>query len=306
VRRVPEAAVLAIGLSTAGARAETCGKPDLLYTFPPSRAEDVPSSGIDEAGAPIATEISAKYAASAVYIDEPVLFGPIDPGVPLEDIADDALDPTEVVFNENERILQLALGDTAVLAPGRYAVKWPALRGDSTGGRGRGANVEFTVASALDTEAPEFEGLRKVEWDVDRQRDDCTDSLEERFVFDIEVGSVTDDSPRSSLRLRLFDSSAGRDPPPLAVLPMPEPGETVRFRRAIDEGDGRLCFRAKVVDLARHASGDGDQDVCATTTAPPFFYGCGMVPRSRAPGSAWFGALGLLALCTRRRHRPAP
>jgi len=199
------------------------------------------------------------------------------------------------------------------LAPGdEYTMEWPRLRGLGTASLGRGLSATFTVGAGPDEAPPRFDGLDRVEWDLERERDDCTESLEERFVFDLLPGDAGDDFPRELLVLHVFqtrgpDVTQAEGAEPVLVTPLPRHGKTVRIHRSIGDGEGKVCFAAFVADLAGRTSGGTDRERCVETTAPPFFYGChlALAPGpGPGPGSTTsLAALGLLVLpLLRRRH----
>src|SRR5207249_3722902 len=111
-------------------------------------------------------------------------------------------------FDDKEGLLSVTPPNGLVQGD-HYTVSWPKLRGIGTASRGRGAEVTFEVGAADDTEAPRFDGLTQISWDVDRNRDDCTNNEEERFWFDVTVGAASDDSGTDSLRLVVLQSRGG-------------------------------------------------------------------------------------------------
>jgi hypothetical protein len=199
-----------------------------------------------------------------------------------------------------------------------YVIQWPGLHGTGTTSVGIGKDVEFTVSSEADDTSPEFGGLTALEWDVGRYRDDCTDTMVERFQFDLRVGNATDDANAENLALIVFQTrgpnqSENDAPRPVAVTPYPGEGATVRVERSLSDGGGLVCFAALVRDLVPdHAPSGAEAEVCANTTLPPFFYGCAVrapAPRSGdsggiAPGVAPGVAIALsLSLCLLHRRR---
>ena len=149
--------------------------------------------------------------------------------------------------------------------------------------------MSFTVSGVIDSAPPTFDGLSSVEWDVTRERDECTDSLEDRFAFDLGLGKANDDGGRSSLALVVYQTRGPRisehDPPvQVQIAPIPAKGHPVRVTRSVDDATGLVCFAAMTRDLTGAASGGADQDVCTTTVPPPFFYGCA-VARASSKGS---------------------
>ena len=278
-------------LATAGAlfvsmaaQAAPCGKPDLLDALPPDGADGVPTDATP----------SAIYAHTADYLGE---------DVPLEDSTGTQV-PAKVSFDSAEGILTLT--PDAPLAAGKaYTAHWPQLRGIATASKGRGRDVTFTVGSGPDGAAPSFDGVTGVHWDVQRKRDDCTDSIEERFVFDLDLAPADDDSGRDALALVVFQTSGpGLDAPaPVDVRAMPSKN-TVRVIRTVDEATGHVCFAALVRDLTGKTLASANRTVCVDTIKPPFFYGCRVAGGRRAGGSGWLAlALGAFALGWRRRAR---
>jgi hypothetical protein len=319
--RLKRAAVgVAVALATSVARAEPCALPDLVDAFPADGASNVPTNAV----------LTAHYAATAEYVDENVTLNGPNPGgsdITVGFKADGAcVDPLpgSFCFNKNEGLLNLRPPDTSPLEPdGSYTVEWPRLRGTSTTSRGDGKTVTFTVGDGPDLEPPKFDGLRKVFWDLDRERDECTDAEQDRFYFDLTPGRASDDFGIESLRLKIFQTRGPTVPEgkriPVAVFPFPENDEPVRVKLSVTSATGDVCFAAQVEDLKPGCPEDdptcvlnfspgADKEICTTTTAPPFFYGCAFEPRGRDAGrsasrpSAWPFAL-LLLLAARRRHR---
>jgi hypothetical protein len=282
-------AVLAAVLAGGTARAASCGKPDLLESFPKDGATGVPTNAT----------LSARYAPTADYAGEDVTLRTSGGEVPVAATFDATMGLLSVVPPE-----PLVAGET-------YTIAWPRLRGIGTASLGRGATATFVVGALADTEAPVFEGLVGLGWDVETAHDDCTDSLEDRFVVDLRPGRASDDAGRDALALYVFQTkgphvSADAGPELLSIAPLPEPGGTVRVERSLADGAGPVCYSAFVQDLALRTSGGADAEVCATTRPPPFFYGCTLSRRSgpaRAPLVLLALALPFLLV---RRHRPVP
>jgi hypothetical protein len=273
-------------LVAAPALGAPCGKPDLVAAFPDDGATGVPTNAT----------LSARYAPTAEYLGEPLeLRHPAGTDEPVEGEWAPATGMLTVVPPEG-------------LAPGdEYTMVWPRLRGLGTASLGRGLSATFTVGDGPDEAPPRFDGLLGIDWDVDRDRDDCTDSLEERFVFDLTAGAASDDFPSRLLTLHVFQTrgpgvSGSQGAEPVLVAAYPGDGRTVRIERSIHDGEGEVCFAAFVADLAGRTSGGTDRERCVETVAPPFFYGC----QAAAPsGGAHAGlplVLGALALTLRRRR----
>src|SRR5262249_10471849 len=162
------------------------GKPDLLETYPAHHATNVPTNAT----------LTAHYSSTAEYLEEEVT---------LEHVGVSEADPFPVTFNEAEGLLQLKHPD-GLVAGDMYILSWPALRGIGTASLGASARIEFTVGDGEDTSAPDFDGLDRLTWDVDHVRDDCTGSLEERFVFEAWPGQAHDDFGEESLALVVFQT----------------------------------------------------------------------------------------------------
>jgi hypothetical protein len=267
--------------------AASCGKPDLLVAFPPDGAE-VPSNA----------ELRAYYAPTALYDDEAVT---LEKNGESEDFTGS--------FDSAEVSLSLAPPDG--LEPGAdYTVTWPRLHGTGTTSLGSNSVVSFGVQGDVDESGPSFDGLDHVEWDVKRHQDDCTDSTEERFAFDLRVSRADDDSGAENLSLIVFQTrgpSVDPDaaPKPVLVTRYPGEGKTVRVESSLGEGKGDVCFAAFVRDLVPdHAPSGADREVCAKTIEPPFFYGCQVTSHAATPRArAWPSALFVLSLALALRHR---
>lgn len=264
--------------------AAPCGRPDVDLTFPPNGAVDVPSNG----------GFVAHYSSPAVYDAEPVTFD----GPDGEAVA------ATIAFDAAESLLRVTPLDP--LREGQHRLTWPGLRGVG-GGTGRGSTTSFTVGGP-DSAGPSFEGLVGIDWDLARERDACTDKLDDRFVFRLQVGSATDDAPAELLALLVFETrdpheTRAEDPAPVALRPYPGARGVVEVRRPADAA-GKTCFAAVVQDLRGTPSGGGERQVCVKTKQPPFFDGCSLVrppPPARPAGALLAGlALGLF-----RRGRDA-
>lgn len=278
------ALVLWVG-APAAARAAPCNRPDVIDTVPPDEAENVPLNAT----------LSALYPAAADYLDENVVF---------EQVGGDTLDLLGK-YNENEGILSIE-PPFGLEAGADYRIEWPELRGFGSATKGRGARVDFTAGDSEDVASPEFEGVTGVRWDLERNRDSCTDSVENRYVFHLDLAEAKDDGGRESLTLVVFQTRgpAIGDPEPVRVQRLPEPGERARVELAQQDAVGRICFAAIVRDLVGQASASGSTEVCAKTVEPPFFVGC-RASRGRTRGSGVFLSATFLAaiLPLRRRRR---
>jgi hypothetical protein len=273
--------LLALFLAPGAADAAPCGRPDVDATYPPHGAVDVP---------PNAT-LSAHYGAPADYLDEVVtLTGPTG------DV------PVGIFFDQAESMLRAQ--PNSELAQGAYVITWPGLRGTAAN-RGLGRTAEFTVGTTHDTEAPRFSGLNGIEWDLSREEDECTETHEDRFWFELDLGSVSDDRASNLLSVIVFETvgpSSGSDPEQIAVVPMPKDG-SVRVERPAAGGE-TICFAAVVRDLTNRVSGGGDEEVCVQTTELPFFDGCSLRARHARGGGPVSLLFALLLVVARLRRGP--
>jgi MYXO-CTERM domain-containing protein len=269
-----------------GAGAAPCTRPDLIETLPADGATDVPPNA----------RLSARYAATAEYLGEPV---------PLEHVGV-GIESAPATFSANEGFLTIA-PDQPLAAGATYKITWPALRGLTTAALGTGGTVTFTAGSTDDTAAPEFSGIRSVAWDVERPNDDCSDSPQDRYRFDVALGDATDDASRDLLTLVVFQTAgpelSGGSPEPVLVERVPPSGQGAEVRRSIDAAVGHVCFAALVRDSLGRVSNSAQNEVCTTTVRPPFFYGCSVTrgPADRWPG--WVGVFVLGAIVRWRRRR---
>jgi hypothetical protein len=308
VRAVIAAALLTAGVAASvPAQADPCLRPDLAETLPPDAAENVPTNAT----------LFARYAISADYLGEEILFhhgdavdaiAGVDTRCEAGSVTPWEATPGQACWSKNEGLLSFV--PPAPLVPGEtYTVEWPKLRGIATATVGRGASVTFVAGSVEDIEAPQFEGLVSIDWDIDRDHDDCTDSLEERYSFALEPGTASDDGGRESLLLLVYQTRGpklGDDDGPIQLLTrgLPEDGESVWLKRTFDTGLGNVCFAANTRDLTGKQSGGAEHEVCVETVEAPFFAGCALAPR-RTRGSSAVAILALLALLARRHGRIA-
>lgn len=261
-----------------------CNRPDIEFAVPPDGAEAVPPNA----------KLSARYKSNAEYLGEDIT------------LAENGGEPVALTgeWSSTETLLSVAPG----LKPGSsYDLEWPRLRGVNSGSLGKGLDVAFQVGTTLDEAPPVFSGLAGVDWDVDRERDDCTDSLEERYLFDFELGEASDDGGRESLVVLLFQTKGprvkGSEPEPVSVQRMPREGKTLRLSRTLGDGEGDVCFAAVARDLTGKVSASGAEEVCVETVAPPFFDGCS-VRHAPASRGTWLLGLAILAALGRwRSHR---
>jgi hypothetical protein len=237
--------------------------------------------------------------AREVPLDVP-LFGLYDPRAEYldEDITLDGPNAEEWVlggqYESAEGLLRLDLPEE-LEAETRYAVEWPGLRGLGTATVGRGLSVDFRTGAGRDERAPEFDGVTAVDWWLERQRDECTDSQTERFVFDLSLSQAHDDGGEESLALVVFQTVGAEsgEAEPVSVTRYGGDDHVI-LRRALKDGGGTVCFAALVRDLAGRISDSGSVEHCVETQQPPFFEGC-RLGAGRSRGAAYvfwgFGAL---------------
>ena len=276
---------LVLGLAASPARASSCGKPDLVDMVPPDGSTDVP---------PNAT-LAAHYTASADYLGEDVVL----------DTPDHVSNALPATFDATEGRLSITPPDPLV-AGGTYTVHWPALRGLNAAAPGVGGQATFTVAPVPDGAPPAFEGVVGVSWDLLRVNNDCTNTIEPRFVFDIDLGGASDDGGRDNLTLILFQTMGGAvDGGSVPVLAAALPAAGTRPRVALPVGDatGHVCFAGLVRDTTGAVSNSADKQVCVDTTAPPFFRGCAVAPGNGSPAAAGVALTVVLLAGARRRGR---
>jgi hypothetical protein len=273
------------------ARAAMCGQPELLDAVPPDGAGDIPPNA----------SLFAHYSPETEYANEDVVLTPPGGG----DEAFSANDPAQAVKWDGTEGL-LTFTPPARLDPGAYTIVWPSLRGLNTASPSVPATVHFTVGTVDDTQPPDFAGLTGVTWDLERQTNDCTKSLENRLVFTLSLAPADDDGGRGNLTLVVFQSSgSGVDggPVPVTTMAMPAADKTVTVKLSVGEATGHVCFAAIARDLTGKVSQSGSQTACVDTTAPPFFRGCAIGPGGASGGAVAFGLLALVL--ARRRSRAA-
>jgi hypothetical protein len=267
------------------ALAAPCGRPDIDFTFPPSDATAVPPNAI----------LSAHYGSPALYDDEPATL--VDGSG--SDVA------IQLAWDEADSMLRAT--PALPLAPGFHELSWPGLRGLSGAGVGRGRTTGFFVQSEPDAAPPFFQGLVGIDWDLSRDRDPCLDRLEDRFVFELELGETRDDAGAELLSVQVFETrdpaSKDAEPARVALRAMPEGGK-LELRRPANKG-GKTCFAAIVQDLLGNVSGGGEREVCIETQKPPFFDGCSVAPRARSASAGWLLGLALALGVVRRGARAA-
>jgi len=275
VRRAVLAALLLAAARPASAA--PCNTPELVATFPPEGASGVTTDAT----------LFAAYASSAEYLGEEVLLIPAG-GEPR---------PVPATYDRAEALLSIQPPDG--LTPGLgYAVRWPGLRGVDTATPGLGREIRFTAGAGPDGQPPRFDGLGAIAWDLERERNTCTDALEDRFVFDLELGAADDDGGRASLALMVFQTAGPQVQGPVQVLYRPLPPGPARIGLPVSAAVGHVCFSAQVRDLTGKVSASAQKEVCVETTAPPFFHGCAASGRG---ASGW--PLVVLALVWRWRRR---
>jgi MYXO-CTERM domain-containing protein len=266
------------------AHAAPCGVPDLADMVPPDGAT----------GVPLNAKLGAHYLASADYLGEDVVLVHPDG---REQVLDARFDPTEVLLSVTPT--------EPLVAGGAYVVRWPALRALNAATPGIGGQAHFTAGTKDDTESPSFAGVTQVHWDLERVQNDCTEELEERYVFDIALGDVSDDGGRDGLTLLVFQTSgsgAMAMTVPVSTRAIPAAGAAAQVKLPTRDSIGHVCFAALVRDTADLVSQSGAAEACVDTVAPPFFRGCSVA--GPAPGAApaiTLGALAVLALLARRR-----
>jgi hypothetical protein len=275
-------AVLAL-LPASRARAVPCNTPELLATIPPEGATGVTTDAT----------LFAAYAASADYLGEEVLL--------LREGAEPQ--PMPAQFDRAQGLLSIK-PPAGLMAGTSYRVRWPGLRGVDTATPGLGREIRFTTGSASDGEAPRFEGVTAIAWDLERKRNDCSDTVEDRLIFDLSLGAADDDGGRASLTLVVFQSAGPLidAPAPVLTRPMPPAGTPVRIALPPSRAVGHICFAALARDLTGKVSASAQREACLDTTAPPFFNGCTIGGRT-AGGGPWSAALVLFAWACARRRR---
>jgi hypothetical protein len=248
---------------TSSAQAAPCGRPDVDFTLPTASAGAVPPNA----------QLSAHYASPARYLGEPVSLRH-EAGHELPLLAN--YDPAESLLHATPQ---------RPLDSGSYDLVWPGLLGVSGAGVGRGSSISFFVEGEPDLQAPSFDGLVGLRWDLARDQDPCVDGLQDRFVFELELGAANDDRGSDLLLVRVFQTRGpeAQSDAPVAVALRAHPGAgRLELRRPAHRA-GTTCFAAVVQDLAGQVSGGGESEVCVTTTEAPFFEGCSVTSAAHAP-----------------------
>ncbi len=286
------AAVLSASFAVGGrdARADSCTTPDLLETIPPDGARDVPTNAT----------LFARYASVAQYLGEPVQ---------LEHVGVDT-QPVAATFDAAEAMLSVA-PPAPLVAGDSYVIHWPGLRGLDTANLGTGLDQHLRAAASPDVDPPTFDGITGLAWDVTRERDACSGSIDERYAFDLSLGEAADDGGRDSLTLLVFRTAGPRLAPgareQVLLQRIPAAGQTVRVSSAVDHAVGHVCFAAIARDLTGKVS-SGGVEKCVDTASPPFFYGCATALPGSAGDGQWLAAavLALVIALSRRGRRRAP
>jgi MYXO-CTERM domain-containing protein len=277
VKHAPLVLLLLFGALPAAAA--PCNTPELLATFPPEGARGITTDAT----------LSAAYASSADYLGEEVLLVP-DGGEPR---------PVPAIFDRAESLLSIK---PEPLTPGLgYSVRWPGLRGVDTATPGLGREVHFFAGAGPDQEPPTFFGLGGATWDLSRERSNCSDDIEDRFVFDLDLGVAGDDGGRDALALMVFQTAGRNTLGPVPVLVRPIPESVVRVELPASLAAGHVCFSAQVRDLTGKVSAPSLNQTCVETTSPPFFRGCAAGGRGGG-GIEVLGLLGLLGIWRWRRR----
>jgi hypothetical protein len=263
-----------IALDARDARADSCTSPNLIEFTPPDQAQDVPTNAM----------LFARYASVAQYQGEDVQLEHV--GVDMQSVP--------ATFDDTDGMLSVT--PPAPLVPAdAYVVHWPRLRGLDTATLGTASDQHFKVGPAQDVATPTFEGITGVSWDVTRERDSCTNSLDERYVFDLTLGAAADDGGRDSLTLLVFQTQGPKvdagTPTRVLVRRIPPAGQTARVTSTVDRAIGHVCFAAIVQDLTLKVS-TTSAEKCVDTVTAPFFYSCAVAP---ARGAGHGGMLLLLA-----------
>jgi hypothetical protein len=297
VRRLTPLLLTALALLRAGdARADSCGRPNLLVATPPDEATRVPTDAIP----------TARYASTAELVDELVRWGP----------EGDELTSVEPSFDSTTGTLSFVPPD-GFEPDTSYIIEWPALRGLASAGRGRTETVSFRTGVGPDRDAPAFGGIEAVDWSPVRVLDDCTDRHEDRFEFELRLDTAHDDGGVELLDLVVFqtrgpfiDSGADGEGPRQVHVQRYQ-GESSKFRMPLEQAEGDVCFAAFVRDTTGKISASASREVCVKTKLPPIFEGCSVSrgtalgkPSARGTGWSGFGALlGIAALGVARRWR---
>ena len=208
------AAAALVALFGAPARGDDCARPDVVDTVPIDGARDVPTNAT----------LIARYAIYAELLGEQVLFGE----------AGSDLGCFHAVVQRCRALAHLyASGRAHAGSRIRDRVAGPPRSEYREQGPCR--KVHFFAGNAADSEPPSFDGLIAVDWDFERENDDCTDRIEERFVFDLDLGAAEDDGGRDSLSLVVFQTQgptiAPDAPQPIHVGHFPAPGRTREAHR---------------------------------------------------------------------------
>src|SRR5262249_34708767 len=149
------------------------------------------------AGVPLNAALAAHYTAAAEYLGEDVVLEHLPSGP--EEVLPATWDPTEQL---------LSVTPAAPLDVGaEYVIHWPALRGLNAAAPGVGGSAKVAAGPPSEVESPTCAGVVGLSWDLVRETDDCLDDLVERFVFDVQLGAVSDDGGTGGLTLMLFQTA---------------------------------------------------------------------------------------------------
>ncbi len=205
-------------------------------------------------------------------------------------------------FDSTEGLLSV-MPPEPLEAGASYELRWPAIRGLNAAAPGNGGTAHFTVGSGPDEQPPTFGGVTGIAWDVERLNNECTDAIEERMVFDIDLGVADDDGGRGQLTLLLYQTAGpqlGDASVPVLAEALPAAGTPAHVALPTDRAVGHVCFAALVRNLTGKVSDSGSQEVCAEVTTPPFFRGCS-IAGGRPTGAGTLPWLLALVVVHRRR-----
>lgn len=313
-RRVARAcfgAALAIAVTGVARQGHAlCGTPDVIDTIPPDGAMGVPPN----------TPLSATYELGALHSGEPVLV--TRNGGQARELA--------ATYQSAVRTLVVSLPhdcdpntedcEAEPDFPGgqlrpdsSYVVSWPALAAvGEASEKGDGARIEFTTGNSPDTAAPTFAGLSAVRWDFEREFDSCSDTESERYLFDLRVPEPGYAGGLDLLRISVFQTRGPTLERDENQNQKPELVHSERYRgnawltikRPIADGVGRVCFAAFFQAPSGRVSNGGNEEVCTTTSKPPFFEGCSVRGPTGDEGNTWhWWALSVMALSWLRARR---
>ena len=117
------------------ARADSCGKPDLVDMVPPN----------DGTGVPLNARLGAHYATAAEYQNEDiVLVHPDSSEQVMRACSPPGMVANCATWDPTEQLLQVTLTDP-LEANSTYDIKWPALRAINAAAPGVGDHARFTT-----------------------------------------------------------------------------------------------------------------------------------------------------------------